>query len=79
MRRVVFLNRFYWPEEPATAQLLTDLAEVLAAAIAAGLCQLRTEPAQLTQLRRAAEAFGRENSGPARAVAVWEQLLAASD
>ena len=32
MRRVVFLNRFYWPEEPATAQLLTDLAEALAAA-----------------------------------------------
>ncbi|MBI5771162.1 MAG: glycosyltransferase family 4 protein [Verrucomicrobia bacterium] len=29
--RVVFLNRFYWPEEPATAQLLTDLAEHLAA------------------------------------------------
>ena len=29
-RRVVFLNRFYWPEEPATAQLLTDLAEALA-------------------------------------------------
>ena len=32
MARVVFLNRFYWPEEPATAQLLTDLAEALAAA-----------------------------------------------
>ena len=31
MNRVVFLNRFYWPEEPATAQLLTDLAEGLAA------------------------------------------------
>jgi colanic acid biosynthesis glycosyl transferase WcaI len=31
MSRVVFLNRFYWPEEPATAQLLTDLAEALAA------------------------------------------------
>jgi glycosyltransferase involved in cell wall biosynthesis len=29
-RRVIFLNRFYWPEEPATAQLLTDLAEALA-------------------------------------------------
>lgn len=29
--RLVFLNRFYWPEEPATAQLLTDLAEELAA------------------------------------------------
>lgn len=28
--RVIFLNRFYWPEEPATAQLLTDLAEGLA-------------------------------------------------
>ncbi len=32
MARVVFLNRFYWPDEPATAQLLTDLAEALAAA-----------------------------------------------
>jgi glycosyltransferase involved in cell wall biosynthesis len=29
--RLVFLNRFYWPDEPATAQLLTDLAEALAA------------------------------------------------
>ena len=28
--RVVFVNRYYWPEEPATAQLLTDLAEGLA-------------------------------------------------
>lgn len=29
--RVFFLNRFYWPDEPATAQLLTDLATALAA------------------------------------------------
>jgi glycosyltransferase involved in cell wall biosynthesis len=29
--RLFFINRFYWPEEPATAQLLTDLAEALAA------------------------------------------------
>ena len=29
--RVVFVNRFYWPDELATAQLLTDLAEGLAA------------------------------------------------
>jgi hypothetical protein len=29
--RFVFINRFYWPEEPATAQLLTDLAEALVA------------------------------------------------
>jgi glycosyltransferase involved in cell wall biosynthesis len=29
--RVVFVNRYYWPEEPATAQLLVDLAEGLAA------------------------------------------------
>ena len=28
--RVVFVNRYYWPDEPATAQLLTDLAEGLA-------------------------------------------------
>ncbi|MBS0630882.1 MAG: glycosyltransferase family 4 protein [Verrucomicrobia bacterium] len=27
--RLVFINRFYWPDEPATAQLLTDLAEAL--------------------------------------------------
>jgi colanic acid biosynthesis glycosyl transferase WcaI len=27
----IFINRFYWPDEPATAQLLTDLAEALAA------------------------------------------------
>ena len=30
-RRLIFVNRFYWPDEPATAQLLTDLAEALAA------------------------------------------------
>jgi colanic acid biosynthesis glycosyl transferase WcaI len=29
--RLFFVNRFYWPDEPATAQLLTDLAEALAA------------------------------------------------
>ncbi len=29
---IIFLNRFYWPEEPATGQLLTDLATALAAA-----------------------------------------------
>ena len=28
--RLVFVNRFYWPDEQATAQLLTDLAEGLA-------------------------------------------------
>lgn len=28
--RVVFVNRFYWPENPATGQLLSDLAEGLA-------------------------------------------------
>lgn len=28
--RLIFVNRFYWPDEPATAQLLTDLAEGLA-------------------------------------------------
>jgi colanic acid biosynthesis glycosyl transferase WcaI len=32
LRRVIFLNRYYWPEEPATAQLLTDLAGALASA-----------------------------------------------
>lgn len=32
MSRLIFVNRFYWPEEPATAQLLTDLAEAMAAA-----------------------------------------------
>ncbi|OIR07349.1 D-inositol-3-phosphate glycosyltransferase [mine drainage metagenome] len=31
MRSYVFVNRVYWPEEPATAQLLGDLAEGLAA------------------------------------------------
>jgi colanic acid biosynthesis glycosyl transferase WcaI len=28
---IVFVNRFYWPDESATSQLLTDLAEDLAA------------------------------------------------
>jgi colanic acid biosynthesis glycosyl transferase WcaI len=31
MPTLFFLNRFYWPDEPATAQLLGDLAEALAA------------------------------------------------
>ncbi|MDE3084634.1 MAG: glycosyltransferase family 4 protein, partial [Verrucomicrobiota bacterium] len=31
IQRLIFLNRFYWPDEPATAQVLTDLAEMLAA------------------------------------------------
>jgi glycosyltransferase involved in cell wall biosynthesis len=31
MPRVIFCNRFYWPDEPATSQLLADLAEALAA------------------------------------------------
>lgn len=30
--RIIFVNRFYWPDEPATAQLLTDLAEALVVA-----------------------------------------------
>jgi colanic acid biosynthesis glycosyl transferase WcaI len=30
--RIFFVNRFYWPDEPATGQLLTDLAASLAAA-----------------------------------------------
>src|SRR5258708_6450319 len=30
MARIIFVNRFYWPDEPATAQLLADLAEALA-------------------------------------------------
>lgn len=30
-RRLIFVNRVYWPNEAATAQLLTDLAEGLAA------------------------------------------------
>ena len=31
MSQAIFVNRFYWPDEAATAQLLTDLAEALAA------------------------------------------------
>lgn len=30
-RLIVFVNRFYWPDEQATAQLLTDLAQALVA------------------------------------------------
>ena len=30
-RRVVFVNRYYWPDHSATAQMLTDLATGLAA------------------------------------------------
>lgn len=31
MKSLLFVNRFYWPETPATGQLLSDLAEGLAA------------------------------------------------
>src|SRR5665647_2624563 len=31
-RSIVLLNRFYWPDAAATSQMLTDLAEDLAAA-----------------------------------------------
>lgn len=31
MPRIIFVNRFYWPDEQATAQLLTDLAQALVA------------------------------------------------
>jgi len=30
VKRILFANRFYWPEKPATGQLLTDLATALA-------------------------------------------------
>jgi len=30
MSRLIFVNRFYWPEEPATSQLLADLAQAFA-------------------------------------------------
>lgn len=52
--RFIFLNRFYWPDEPATAQLLTDLAETLAArghdvTVISSRFRSRPVPAQETQ------------------------------
>jgi len=52
--RIIFLNRFYWPEEPATSQLLTDLAESLAASghdvtVIASLPRRRGLPARETR------------------------------
>jgi len=45
MRRIVFINRFYWPEETATAQLLTDLASALASrSYAVEVLTARTQP-----------------------------------
>lgn len=41
--RVIFINRFYWPEEPATAQLLGDLAEGLASR-GLSICVLTSRP-----------------------------------
>lgn len=80
-RPVIFIG----PRGCGIARLVTERGFGLAfapdetAAIAAGLRQLHTDAAQLAQLRRAAEAFGRENIGPVRAGAVWVKLLAASD
>lgn len=44
MRRLVFLNRFYWPEETATAQLLTDLTSALARSYQVEVLTARTRP-----------------------------------
>lgn len=66
--RLVFLNRFYWPDSPATAQLLTDLAESLAAQgrevvvltgqPASGLRPAREERRGVTILRVRSTHFG---------------------
>jgi len=49
-RRVIFLNRFYWPDETATAQLLVDLAEGLAARGAA-VTVIASQPKSAPPLR----------------------------
>ena len=56
--RIVFVNRFYWPDEPATAQLLTDLAEGLAAtgfAITVITSRPAKSPIPETETRRGVE------------------------
>lgn len=51
--RIIFLNRFYWPDEPATAQLLADMAETLAG-------RLKSEIHVITSPPRAASHRSRE-------------------
>lgn len=81
-RRTLFVNRFYWPDESATAQILTDLAEGLAEAgdsrievltsrqkytdAAASLCALEVHN-RVTIRRLWSTAFGR-SSLPLRAL-----------
>lgn len=67
--RIVFVNRFAWPDQPATAQLLTDLSEGLAAAGESVVVLARRPPgALLRQVRNGvnlvrvpATAFGKTN------------------
>lgn len=54
--RVIFVNRFYHPDEPATAQLLGDLAEALAAAgFAVTVIATRPPGAPVRETRRGVE------------------------
>jgi len=47
MSRLIFVNRFYWPEEPATSQLLTDLAEALASKTEQGTLPRQNEQSSM--------------------------------
>ncbi len=76
--RLIFVNRFYWPDEPATAQLLHDLAEALARA-GADVTVIASHPGNIdvpdTEVRggvrifRVRSARGRENSLAGKALA----------
>ena len=77
-RPVIFIG----PRDCEIARLVTErglgrsFARDEVASMAAAIRQLAANAGQLKQLRDAATVFGRENSGPARAVADWERLLA---
>ncbi|HRI81928.1 MAG TPA: glycosyltransferase family 4 protein [Opitutaceae bacterium] len=75
-RQVIFINRFYWPEKPATGQLLTDLAEELAArgqtvtVVTSGLSALpRSETHRGVGIHRLRSARSQSSGAAAKALA----------
>jgi len=85
VKRVVFANRFYWPDKPATAQLLTDLATALASGgwnvtvIASRTSTLhsRTENHRGVQIRRVRALTGSDRTLTRKAIGLLVYALSA--
>lgn len=68
---LVFLNRFYWPDHGATAQMLTDLAEDLAASG----CAVTVVTGRATYDGARAELAADETRNGVRILRVWSPSL----